>query len=266
MIILPAIDILGGKPVRLKKGDYGKASQVASSVLETAKAFEQDGASFLHMVDLDGAKAGHPVNHELVLQTIEALDIPVEIGGGIRNAEQARMYLDGGAARVILSTAALEQPQLIGALAKEYPGKIAAGLDCENGRVKVNGWLEDGGTSIEEAITAMEQIGIDTIIVTDISKDGMLEGPSFELYEKLAPQTKCKIIASGGISKLDDLIWLAKSKTAAGAICGKAIYSGNVDLKEAIQALKQLDNASQAEESIQNKAAVPFDSKGEGTC
>lgn len=251
MIILPAIDILGGKPVRLKKGDYAKVSQVADSVLETAKAFEAEGAQFLHMIDLDGAKAGLPVNQDLVLETARTLNIPVEIGGGIRTAKQARMYLEGGVKRVILSTAALENPALIAALAAEFPGRIAAGLDCDQGRVKVNGWLEDGGVTIEEAIRQMEAIGIETLIITDISKDGMLEGPSFDLYKRLAGQSRCKIIASGGISSQEDLVQLAKSGDVAGAICGKALYSGCVKLDQALAAIDSLnlDNPSALNEA-----------------
>ena len=242
MILLPAIDILGGKPVRLRQGDYNQASQVAASVLETARSFEQDGAEFIHLVDLDGAKAGHPVNDELILETANSVSIPVEIGGGIRTEEQARRYLDGGVHRIILSTAALANPQLVETLCRAYPGRIAAGLDCKDNRVKVAGWLEDGGVEIEEAIARMEKLGISTIIITDISKDGMLTGPAFDLYERLAPLTDCDLIASGGIACLDDLKKLKADGAVAGAITGKAVYAGAIDLKEAIEATRDSDS------------------------
>ncbi len=244
MILIPAIDILNGKPVRLKQGDYNQATSVADSVLETAKAFEQAGAAWLHLVDLDGAKEGKPTNQALILETIQSVSIPVEIGGGIRSFEDAKAYLDGGAARVILSTAALQKPELVTQLVKLYPGQIAAGLDCLNGEVKLSGWLENSGTSIEQAIQQMQEAGIQTLIITDISKDGMLVGPSFELYNRLAPQTTCQIIASGGISNLDDLLTLERDQSVAGAIVGKAIYSGNIDLPMALKALEKPSEAS----------------------
>lgn len=239
MIVLPAIDILDGKPVRLRQGDYNQASQVATSVLQTAKAFEKDGASWVHLVDLDGAKAGHPVNDALILQTANAIDIPVEVGGGIRNESQARAYLDGGVERVILSTAALADLDLVKRLAKDYPGRIAVGLDCKDSRVKISGWLEDGGVMIEDAVLTMEQAGIQTLIVTDISRDGMMSGPSHALYEKLAQLTSCNLIASGGISCLEDLEKLQKDGYVAGAITGKAIYSNAIDLKSALRILNK---------------------------
>lgn len=239
MLLLPAIDILGGKPVRLKQGDYSQASQVAASVLETAKDFEKAGAEFVHLVDLDGAKAGYPVNQDLILHTANALSIPVEVGGGIRSEADARAYLEGGVERVIVSTAALADPDLLASLIKDYPGRIAAGLDCKDGQVKVSGWLADSGVSIEEAVLKMEKAGVETLIITDISKDGMLSGPSFGLYETLAPLSSCRLIASGGISSLDDLLRLQKEGHVYGAIAGKAIYSGAVDVQQALQALKE---------------------------
>lgn len=242
MIVLPAIDILGGKPVRLIQGDYSQASQVAASVTETAKAFEKAGASFLHLVDLDGARQGFPVNRDLIVQTARSLSIPVEAGGGIRTLDQARDYLDHGVERVILSTAALKDPAVVARLVEAYPGRIAAGLDCRNGQVRVAGWLEDGGMSIEEAVQAMEKAGIQTMIITDISKDGMLSGPSFDLYKRLRPllQDSTQLIASGGISSLEDLCALQKDGAVQGAITGKAIYSGALDLGKAVETLQSL--------------------------
>ena len=245
MILIPAIDILNGKPVRLKQGDYNQASAVADSVMDTAKAFEQAGAEWLHLVDLDGAKDGKPTNQALILDTIQSLSIPIEIGGGIRTFEDAKTYLDGGAARVILSTAALQKPELVAKLVELYPGKVAAGLDCLHGEVKLSGWLENSGTSIEKAIAMMQDAGIQTLIITDISKDGMLVGPSFDLYNRLAPQTTCQIIASGGISSLEDLLALQADQSVSGAIVGKAIYSGKVELPKALNALKEAQDSKE---------------------
>lgn len=239
MILLPAIDILEGKPVRLRQGDYNQANQVAASVLETAQSFAASGATWVHLVDLDGAKAGRPINDALILQTAQALSIPVEVGGGIRNESQARMYLDGGVERVILSTAALADLNLVKRLAKDYPGRIAVGLDCKDSRVKVSGWLEDGGVMIEDAVQMMEEAGIQTLIVTDICRDGMLSGPGYELYRKLSKLTTCDLIASGGIASLEDLERLEKDGNVVGAITGKAIYSGAIDLKPALMMLNK---------------------------
>lgn len=233
MIILPAIDILSGRPVRLRQGDYNQASQVAESVLDTAKSFEADGADWIHMVDLDAAKAGKPVNHEIILEAAKSVSIPVEIGGGIRSVEDARLYLDGGVQRVILGTAALNNPELVETLTRDYPGRIAVSLDARDGRVKVAGWQEDGGVLLDDAVRDMEKAGVSTLIVTDIAKDGMLQGPSFDLMEHLSSITTCDLVASGGVSCADDIRKLA-AQNLYGAIAGKALYAGRLDLKEAI--------------------------------
>lgn len=247
MILLPAIDILDGKPVRLIQGDYAKASQVAGSVLDTARAFEQAGAQFVHLVDLDGAREGKPVNRDLIIRTAQMLSIPVEVGGGIRTESDAQTYLDGGVERIILSTAALEDPDLVERLVRAYPGRIAAGLDCRDGQVKVAGWLVDGGVSIEEAVRRMDQAGIRTMIITDISRDGMLSGPSFELYSRLRLliSPDCELIASGGIASIDDLARLQQEGAVGGAIAGKAIYSGAIDLKDALELLSPTEPVSE---------------------
>lgn len=237
MIIFPAIDILGGKPVRLRQGDYNQASQVAADVLGTAASFENDGAEFIHLVDLDGARAGHPVNDELILKAANALHIPAEVGGGIRTKADAKRYLDHGMHRIILGTAALEDLQMVKDLCEEYGDRIAVSLDARDGRVMVAGWLEDGGIELDDAVKQMEEAGVQTLIVTDIRKDGMLMGPSFGLMEHLSSFTDCQLVASGGVSQLSDIERLAK-QNLYGAIAGKAIYSGSLSLKEAIAAGK----------------------------
>lgn len=239
MQILPAIDIINGKPVRLKQGDYAQASQVAADALETARQFEADGASFVHMVDLDGAKAGHPVNQDLILKAAKELSIPVEAGGGIRTMDDIKAYLNGGVQRVILSTAALKNPELVKEACSLYPGRIAAGLDCRDGYVAIEGWLETSDVPVLDLAAAMKKAGVKTIIVTDIAKDGMLAGPSVELYKDiLKAQPDLELIASGGVSSLDDLKQL-KQAGVQGAISGKALYDGRIDLKEAIREVEQ---------------------------
>lgn len=253
MIIFPAIDILSGRPVRLIQGDYDQASQVADSIVETAQSFEKAGSEWIHMVDLDGAKAGHPVNHEYILETVRTVGIPIEIGGGIRTEADARLYLDGGVGRVILGTAALQDEHMLRSLVKDYPGKIAVSLDAKDGRVKVAGWLEDGGVLLDDAVKQMEDAGVKTLIVTDIRKDGMLQGPSFALMEHLSALTDCDLVASGGVSSLKDIEQLA-DMDLYGAIAGKALYSGALDLEQAIAAGRKAGQ----------KEAVQV--KGEKTC
>lgn len=234
MILLPAIDILSGKPVRLIQGDYKQVSQVADSIVETAKTFEAAGAKWLHMVDLDGAKEGRPVNREHILQTVQTVNMQVEVGGGIRDAKTAKDYLDHGVARVIFGTAALSDPAMIRELTEEYKERIAVSLDAKEGRVMVAGWLEDGGMALDDAVALMEEAGVQTMIVTDISKDGMLAGPSFDLMEHLSKISNARFVASGGVSSLDDVRKLA-AQNLYGAIAGKALYSGALPLKEALQ-------------------------------
>jgi phosphoribosylformimino-5-aminoimidazole carboxamide ribotide isomerase len=238
MILLPAIDIIDGKPVRLVQGDYQRKTQVAGSAVDTACDFAQKGAKWIHMVDLDGAKAGKPVNDKLILEAAKKAGVPVEAGGGIRTMEDIDTYINGGIARVILGSAAVKNPKLIEEAAKKYPGKIAVGIDCKDGFVKISGWLEDGKIKLEDLARQMLETGVDTFIVTNIEKDGTLEGADVELMEHLSKTIPAKWIASGGVKDMEDVRKL-NALHIEGAIAGKSLYAKTLDLEEALQYLEE---------------------------
>lgn len=234
MIILPAIDILGGKCVRLTKGKYDTAEKVAADPIETALEFEADGAEFIHLVDLDGARFGKPVNNEIYENIAKKVHIPIEVGGGIRNMETVDFYIKKGISRVIIGSAALTNPTLVKQSVEKYGERIAVGIDAMDGFVKTSGWTEKSTINYIELAKKMANMGIEYIIFTDISKDGTLEGPNLEQLAELQKSVKTNIIASGGIKNSDDIKAL-KDMDLYGAICGKSIYSGNLSLKEAIE-------------------------------
>lgn len=234
MIILPAIDIIDGKPVRLYQGDYEKKEIVADDIFETAKSFENMGAEYIHLVDLDGAKSGTNENHELVIKIAKILNIPVELGGGIRSFETIKYLLDNGVSRVILGTIAIEDEELLKKAVSVYNEKIAVGIDCKDGKVYGRGWLEGSNLDYIEFAKKMESIGVKNIIVTDISKDGTLEGPNLEMLKKLKETVNIDITASGGIRDIQNIKDLNKIGLY-GAITGKAIYANTLSLKEAIK-------------------------------
>ena len=238
MIILPAIDIIDGKPVRLYQGDYNKKEIVAADVLETAKSFEEKGAEYVHLVDLDGAKSGSNQNHELVIKVAKELNIPVELGGGIRSFETIKYLLDNGVSRVILGTIAMEDEELLKKAVDTYGEKIAVGIDCKNGKVYGRGWLEGSDLEYIDFAKKMESIGVKNIIVTDISKDGTLEGPNVEMLKELKKNVNIDITASGGIRDIDNIKDLLEADLY-GAITGKAIYAGTLSLEEAIKISKK---------------------------
>lgn len=237
MIILPAIDIIDGKPVRLYQGDYNKKEIVADDIFETAKSFEKLGAEYLHLVDLDGAKDGSNKNHDLVIKIANMLKIPVELGGGIRSFETIKYLLDNGVSRVILGTIAMEDEELLKKAVKQYGEKIAVGIDCKNGKVYGRGWLAGSNLDYIEFAKKMESMGVKNIIVTDISKDGTLEGPNVEMLKQLKQTVNIDITASGGIRDLDNIKELSEIDLY-GAITGKAIYAGTLSLEEAIKISK----------------------------
>lgn len=241
MIVLPAIDLKDGNCVRLLKGDYSTVHKVAESPIETALAFQQEGATWVHVVDLDGAKDGVRKNHEIILRICEQTNLNVEVGGGIRDMEAVDFYLENGASRVILGSAAVKNKQLVVDAVNKYGDKIAVGIDAMNGMVCAEGWLDNSGVKFLELAKEMEKIGVSKIIFTDISKDGMLSGPNLNQLDELKAAVSCDIIASGGVSNLKDIINLAELNIY-GAIAGKAIYTGDLNLNAAIKIGERVEN------------------------
>lgn len=235
MKIFPAIDLFGGQAVRLYQGDYDKMTVYDPEPLNTVRRFEAAGASCLHLVDLEGAKSGETTN----LATIEAIaqktKLFMEVGGGIRNMETIQRYLDAGANRVILGTAAATDPDFTALAVQTYGEKIAVGADLKNGKIAIHGWLETAQESWDVFLARMESLGVGTVICTDISKDGAMEGTNHKLYAALSARYDMNIIASGGVTSLEDVKALRKAG-ASGAIIGKALYTGAIDLAEAVRA------------------------------
>jgi phosphoribosylformimino-5-aminoimidazole carboxamide ribotide isomerase len=234
MIILPAIDIKDGKCVRLYKGDFNTVEKVAESPLETALSFQKNGAQYLHMVDLDGAKDGNLANKEVFLEVAKETSLKIELGGGIRDEQSASFYLENGIERVILGSAAVKNPQLVKDLVKEYCDRIVVGIDAMHGMVKTEGWLDTSEVNYIDLAKEMESIGVQYIVYTDISKDGTLTGPNLQELKAINDQVNVNIIASGGISNIKDIKALKKIGVH-GAICGKSLYKNTLSLAEALQ-------------------------------
>ena len=239
MIIFPAIDLKDGNPVRLTKGDFATTEQVADDALETARAFELAGATHLHMVDLDGALEGVPVNDEVIRSVVEGTGLKVQVGGGIRAEEDVRMYLNEiGASRIILGSVALRDPDFAKAMIQKYGDRIVIGIDAKEGKVSGSGWLDDSDTDFIDLATAMCAAGAKTIIYTDIGRDGTLSGPDFDGLKALNEAVSADVIASGGVTTLEDVKSLG-ALGLAGAICGKSIYKGTLSLEEALAAARK---------------------------
>lgn len=234
MVILPAIDIKNGQCVRLIKGDFDTVERVSDDPIETAKSFKAKGASWLHMVDLDGALNGKPTNSDIIASVIKQTGLKVQVGGGIRSMEDIDFYINLGAARVILGSSAISKTDLIEQAVQKHGEKIAVGVDAKNGKVSANAWLSDTDIDFIDHAKRMEQFGIQYIIFTDISKDGTLSGPNLDQLNKLITAVSCNIIASGGITNIDDMRALL-DLNVYGAICGKSIYKGTLSLEEAIK-------------------------------
>ncbi|MBQ8850726.1 MAG: 1-(5-phosphoribosyl)-5-[Clostridia bacterium] len=240
MNIIPAIDLIGGKAVRLKKGDYNEVTVYSNKPSEVAKSFEKSGASFMHIVDLDGAKDGSTANFDTIKAIVSDTSLSVEVGGGIRNMDTVRKYMEIGVDRVIIGTAAVRDPEFLAEAVKAYPENIAVGIDVKDGAVAIKGWTELSEFSCLDFCRKMQTFGVKTIICTDISKDGMMSGTNLELYSELQEKFDMNIIASGGVSSLDDIRKLSKMKVW-GAILGKALYTGAVSLDEALAAAKEAE-------------------------
>lgn len=233
MRVLPAIDLKDGQCVRLKKGDYGTAHKVAEDAVETAKSFLAAGAELIHMVDLDGAKDGSHANYDVVRRVLAETGAQVELGGGIRTMEDVERVLELGVKRVIIGSAAVKNPQFVKEACEKYGDKIAVGIDALHGTVRTEGWIKDSGTDYIAFAKLMESYGVKTIIFTDIDKDGMLSGPNFEQLQALRDAVSCGIVASGGVSTLEDIAKL-RDMGIEEAIAGKAVYTGQLDVKQAI--------------------------------
>jgi len=241
VIILPAIDLKEGRCVRLEQGLMDKDTVYNDNPAAQARIWQEQGGELLHIVDLDGAFAGVPKNREAIRAIIEAIDIPSELGGGIRDLQTIEAYLELGIDRVILGTVAKENPALVAEACKKFPGHIVVGIDARDGLVAVRGWADVTAKLASEMAREMEGFGVEAIIYTDIARDGMMQGPNIEATKNLAESIKIPVIASGGLSSLDDIrrLMAIESSGVTGVITGKAIYSGAIDLREAVALTKK---------------------------
>lgn len=237
MYIFPAIDLYDGKAVRLLRGEYDKMTIYSENPIEIAYEFERLGAKHIHMVDLQGAKDGGTPNIEIVREVAQKTDLFVEIGGGIRNMDVVDAYIGAGIDRVILGTAAVENKEFLKEAVKKYGEKIAVGADIKDGYVAIKGWTEKSQYTCFEFCKEMQDIGVKTLICTDVSKDGAMQGTNRELYKELSEKFSMQIVASGGVSTIDDIKALAEMELY-GAIVGKAYYTNAISLKEAIEVAK----------------------------
>ena len=236
MDLFPAIDLIEGKAVRLLQGDYNKMTVYSDSPFELASAFKKAGAEYLHLVDLDGAKDGKTPNSELIAKIVAESGLKVEVGGGIRGISAAEKYLDLGVMRVIIGTAAVTDPEFLAEAVARFGDRIAVAVDIKDGFVATHGWTQTSCESCFDFCQKLQDIGVKTVICTDISKDGALQGVNVQLYGSLTRSFSMDIIASGGVTVIDDLITLSKTGVR-GAILGKALYSGRIDLAEAVSAI-----------------------------
>ena len=233
MILYPAIDLREGKVVRLTQGLFDKAKVYFENPLDAAQKWVNEGAQWLHVVDLDGALTGQPTNVKAIESILQEVEVPVQIGGGIRTEEIAEIYLTLGAGRIVMGTAALEQPDLIATLAGKYPDRIAVGIDAKKGKVSVKGWKETTGTDAIRLAIQCVSSGATHIITTDIRRDGTLTGPNFEAIQEMKDSVGVPLIASGGVSSLDDLRRLSRMNLE-GVIVGSALYEGRFSLKNGL--------------------------------
>ena len=237
MILFPAIDILGTKAVRLYKGDYNKVTVYSDRPWEFAEDFVKKGCTAIHIVDLDGARTGETINIHIVKRISEVKGLYSEIGGGIRNMETVERYLDAGVSRVILGTADLKDPVFLKEAVRKHGSKIAVGVDLKDGKVAVKGWLETSEKDGIEFLKDLEEIGVESVIVTDISRDGAMKGTNVDLYKRIKNEVSLKVTASGGVSSLLDIKAL-KALDIYGAIIGKAYYTGDIKLEDALEACR----------------------------
>ena len=242
MEIIPAIDLLNGKCVRLNQGNYNEVTKFHSNPVKQAQIWEKQGAKRLHLVDLDGARTGEPINDQTIKEIKKSITIPIQLGGGIRNKDRAKELFDIGIDRIILGTIAIEKPELVNVLSKEYPKKVAVGIDAKHGIVATRGWLKQSETTSVELVKRLNDLELAAIISTDISTDGTLKGPNISALREIAEISINPVIASGGVGSISDLISLAafENEGIEAIIVGRALYDGSIDLKEAILTLKNL--------------------------
>ncbi len=245
MILFPAIDLKDGQCVRLKLGDMDQATVFSDDPAAQARAFEQQGFSYLHLVDLNGAFSGQPVNASAVEAILDAVSLPVQLGGGIRDLQGIERWLERGISRVILGTLAVRDPALVREACKAFPGRIAVGIDAKAGKVAVEGWAESSSLSIKELAARFEDAGVAAIIYTDIDRDGILAGLNIDSTLDLARSTSIPVIASGGLASMADIERLAQPDCAVleGAITGRALYDGRIDPSAALTVLKAASHA-----------------------
>ncbi len=254
MEIIPAIDLLEGKCVRLNQGNYEQVTQFSSDPVSQAVIWEKEGAKVLHLVDLDGAKTGKPINYPIIRAIKKTISIPIQIGGGIRTIEQAEELLDYGLDRIILGTVAIEKPELVLKLAERHPDRIIVGIDGKNGKVATRGWLEQSNILATDLAKSLSETPIYAIIATDIDTDGTLRGPNVKVMKEMALTSKVPIIASGGIGSITDLLSLLPLEIHGvnGVIVGRALYDGKIVFKDALRALssEQLQDVPSTNEFI----------------
>jgi phosphoribosylformimino-5-aminoimidazole carboxamide ribotide isomerase len=245
VILFPAIDLKDGEAVRLQQGDMARATVFHRDPAEQARTFAAQGFEYLHIVDLDGAFAGKPVNAAAVERTLAAVRIPVQLGGGIRDRATIEGWLGKGVTRVIIGTAAVRDPALVKAAAKTFPGRVAVGLDARDGKVAVQGWAESSELSVLDIARRFEDAGVAAIVYTDIARDGMLKGLNVDATIALADAVSIPVIASGGLASLDDIraLLAPRAKKLAGAIAGRALYDGRLDAAAALKLIRSAEAA-----------------------
>lgn len=240
-ILFPAIDLKNGEVVRLQQGDMSRATVFNKDPVAQARAFKEAGFEWLHLVDLDGAFAGKPVNARAVAAILKSVKIPVQLGGGIRNLQTVESWLAQGITRVVIGTAAVRDPEFVKEAAQKFPGKIAVGIDARHGKVAVSGWAEDTAFEAVEVARLFEDCGVAAIIYTDVERDGMLQGLNLDSTIELAEAVSIPVIASGGFASIDDVKALLepRAKKLAGAIAGRALYDGRLDAKAALELVRR---------------------------
>lgn len=242
MELFPAIDLRGGRCVRLAEGDFGRETVYGADPVERAQAFEVAGARWLHVVDLDAARTGVPINRPVVAAIAGAVGIPVQAGGGVRSEADAAEFFDGGVARVVVGTAAVTEAGFLSRLAERWPGQVVAGVDHRAGEVRIKGWAEGAGREVASVVGELAQAGAAAVVVTEISRDGLMLGPDLNGYRSLLSACPVPLIASGGVGSLDDVRRLARVKAGerhlAGVIVGRAIYEGRFGVADAVAAAR----------------------------